>query len=287
MIAILKRELRSYFLTPAGYIYMGFFLLIAGIYFVFINLIRMSSDFSNFLGSILLIYLFTIPMLTMRLFSEERRQKTDQLLLTAPVTVAEIVMGKFLAAFILFLLTLGATALYALVIAVFGELALAATVGGYLGFIFLGASYISIGMFISAATENQITAGAVSFFSLLMIWLIDSVSQIFPTGITSGLIAALFLGGIVCAFLYFNTRNLYIVLAGAIVWGAVIAGLYGFNRTVFNGFIRKVFSWFSLNKRYQDFTLGIVKGEALFYYASFCGLFLFLTAQLIEKRRWN
>jgi ABC-2 type transport system permease protein len=266
---------------------MGFFLLITGIYFVFGNLLPMDSRFSGFLGSILLIYLFAIPMLTMRLFSEERRQKTDQLLLTSPVSVAEIVAGKFLAAFILFLLTLGVTVLYALVIAVFGELAVAETIGGYIGFIFLGASYISVGVFISAATENQITAGMICFFSLLMIWLLDSVSQIFPTDIKSGLIAAGTLGGICCFFLYLNTKNLFIPLVGTIVCAGVLTVLYFFNQNIFNGFIRKFFSWFSLNQRYQDFTIGILKVESLFYYFSFCGLFLFLTAQLIEKRRWN
>jgi ABC-2 type transport system permease protein len=287
MIAIFKRELRAYFLTPMGYIYMGFFLLLMGIFFTFGNLFSGNPQFNGFLGSMLFIYLFAIPLLTMRLFSEERRQKTDQLLLTSPVSVAEIVLGKFLAALALFLMTLAVTVLYAAVIAVFGDLAPGETFSAYLGFIFLGASYISVGIFVSAGTENQITAALVSFFTLLVIWLIDPVTQIFPTGIQSGLIAAGVLAALLCVFLYLNTRNLFIMLGAVIISGALIAALYFFNREIFNGFIRKFFSWFSLNQRYDNFTRGILKLDSLVYYLSFTGLFLFLTAQFIEKRRWN
>ncbi|GHU03930.1 hypothetical protein FACS1894147_08470 [Spirochaetia bacterium] len=287
MIAILKREFRSYFSSPMGFIYMGFFLLFMGIFFAMINLMNGSAQFSGFLGNMLFIYLFAIPMLTMRLFSEERRQKTDQLLLTSPVSVAEIVLGKFLAAFLVFTLTLAVTILYAIVIAVFGELAVAETIGSYVGFLFLGASYISLGVFISAATEHQITAAMITFFILMVILLLDSLTQIFPTDIKSGIIAAGVLGVLLCLFLYLNTRNIFIALAALLICAALITGVFFFNKMLFNGFLRKFFSWFSLNARYTDFTTGILKVESLFYYLSFSGLFLFLTAQRIEKRRWN
>lgn len=286
MIAVFKQTFRSYFLTPMGYLYMGFFLLVTGIYFVFINLMPGNARFSSFLGSILLLYLFAIPMLTMRLFSEERRQKTDQLLLTAPVTIGEIVVGKFLGAFALFLLTLCVTVTYAAVIGIFGELWIPETAGAYIGFIFLGAAYIAVGLFISASTENQITAGLVSFFGLFMLWLIDPISRIFPTDIKSGVIAAGVLTGLLCVFLYLNTKSVFIAIIAFGVCAAGIAALFFLKPLVFNGFIRKVFSWFSLNQRYQDFAMGVVKIETLFYYASFCGVFLFLTLQVIEKRRW-
>ena len=175
MIAILKREIKSYFITPIGGLYMGFFLLTAGIFFFFSNLMGQSSHFTTLLRSILFIYLFAIPLLTMRLFSEEKRQRTDQLLLTSPVSIPEIVLGKFLAAFSLYVLTLLVTLMYVIVIVIFGDLAVWETVGSYIGFILLGASYIAIGVFISAGTENQLTAALVTFFSLMMIWLMVSI----------------------------------------------------------------------------------------------------------------
>lgn len=287
MLAIFKREIRAYFLTPIGYVYMGFFLLLTGFFFTFSNMFSQSSQFTGFLGNMLFICLFAVPLLTMRLFSEEKKQKTDQLLLTSPVSITGIVCGKFLAAMTVYCGALVFTALYALVIAVYGDLQVWETLGSYIGFIFLGASYISIGIFVSALTENQFSAALASFFFLFFIWLIDPISQMVPSDIKSGLISALVLLAALLVFIYFNTKNWVIVLGAALIGGLAIGGFYLFKRNVFNGFIRKFLGWFSLNRRYQPFSLGLLKFDSLLYYASFAGLFLFLTVRLIEKRRWN
>jgi len=287
MFAIFKRELRAYFLTPIGYLYMGLFLLLTGIFFTFNNIFSQSSQFASFLGSILFIYLFAIPLLTMRLFSEEKRQKTDQLLLTSPVSITGIVCGKFMAALAVYCGTLVFTALYAVVVAVYGDLQTWETLGSYIGFIFLGASYISVGIFVSTVTENQLTAALVSFFALMLIWLIDPVSQMVPSDTRSGIISAVVLLAAMLIFIYLNTRNWVIVLGAALIGGLAIGGFYIFKRDIFFGFIRKFLGWFSLNRRYGSFSLGLLKFDSLLYYASFSGLFLFLTVRLIEKRRWN
>jgi len=287
MMAILKRELKSYFLTPIGYLYMGFFLLVAGVFFTFGNLLPRSSYFTSFLSGVLFVYLFAIPLLTMRLFSEERRQRTDQLLLTSPVSIPEIVLGKFLAAYAVYLLTLAVTVMYALVVGIHGDLAVWETLGSYIGFILLGASYISVGVFISAGTENQLTSALVSFFSLLIIWLIDPISQAVPSDLAAGIVSAAVLVGAVCGYLYINTRNRYLAAGAAFLGALIIAALYFVDKGVYIGFIRKFLGWFSLNKRYESFSMGILKIDSLVYYVSFSGLFLFLTVRLIEKRRWN
>ncbi|MDR0475482.1 MAG: ABC transporter permease [Treponema sp.] len=287
MIAVFKREIRAYFQTPIGYIYMGFFLLITGIFFTAWNIMSGSSYFSNFLGSLLFIYLFAVPILTMRLFSEEKRQKTDQLLLTSPISIPSIVIGKFLAALSLYAMTAVITFLYALVIAVYGDLMWGETIGSYIGFLFLGAGYISLGIFISAGTENQLTAAIVTFFCLLLVLFIDPITQMVPSDLNSGLISAVVLTCLACLFVFFNTRNWVITLAAFAVCVLAIAGFWIFGRNVYSGFIRKFLGWFSLNRRYQPFTMGILKIDALVYYSSFCALFLFLTVRIIEKRRWN
>jgi ABC-2 type transport system permease protein len=287
MIAILKREIKSYFLTPIGYIYMGFFLLVTGVFYTFGNLLSRSPQFAGFLGNVLFIYLFAIPLLTMRLFSEEKRQKTDQLLLTSPISIPAIVLGKFFAAFSLYILTLVVTVFYVVVIAVYGDLAVWETVGSYIGFIFLGASYISVGVFVSAGTENQFTAALVGFFSLLLIWIIDPIVNIVPSDVLSGVIFAGLIALAAGLFLYLNIKNLYLGIGVVIVGALIITALYFFKRNIFSGLIQNTLSWFSLNQRYSNFSLGILKIESLFYYTSFSGLFLFLTVRLIEKRRWN
>jgi ABC-2 type transport system permease protein len=246
-----------------------------------------SSQFVNFLGGILLIYLFAVPLLTMRLFSEEKRQKTDQLLLTSPVSIAGIVCGKFLAALAVYVGSLLITIAYAVVIKIYGDLQVWETLGSYIGFIFLGASYISVGLFVSAGTENQLTAALVSFFVIMIFMIIDLIAQMVPTDIQSGLISAAVLLAMVLLFLYLNTRNIIIVAAAAIAGGLAIGSFYLFKQDVFFGFMQNFLGWFSLNRRYYSFTMGLLELDSLLYYASFSGLFLFFTVRLIEKRRWN
>jgi ABC-2 type transport system permease protein len=287
MIAIFKREIKAYFLTPIGYLYMGLFLLLTGIFFTFGNIFSQSSQFSGFLGNLLFIYLFAVPLLTMRLFSEEKRQKTDQLLLTSPASITEIVCGKFLAALTLYAMTMVVTILYAAVIAVFGDLQTMEVLGSYIGFLFLGAGYISVGVFISASTENQLTAALVTFFCLLVILLLDSIVQIIPTDQMAGLISAAVLAAAVLLILFINTRNWVITLGAVIICGLAIGAFWYFQKNVYAGFLGKFLGWFSLNRRYQSFSMGLLKFDSLLYYASFSGLFLFLTVRLIEKRRWN
>ena len=287
MLAIFKRELKAYFLTPIGYFYMGIFLLLTGIFFFFDNILSGRSQYTGFLGSLLMIFLFAVPLLTMRLFSEEKRQKTDQLLLTSPVSITGIVCGKFLAAMTVFCGTLLVTVSYALVIAAYGDLLVWETLGSYIGFIFLGACYISLGIFISAITENQLTAAFATFFTLMLIWLIDPISRVVPTDTRTGIISAVVLLVILLIFIFFSTRNWAISLGAGIAGGLAIGGFYLFGQNVFFGFLRNFMGWFSLNSRYNPFSMGLLKFDDLLYYASFFSLFLFLTIRLIEKRRWN
>jgi len=223
----------------------------------------------------------------MRLFSEERKQKTDQLLLTSPISIPAIVTGKFLAAFTVYGFTIIITFLYALLIAFFGDLMWGETIGSYIGFLFLGAGYISIGVLISAGTENQLTAALVTFFSLLIVLFIEPITMLVPSDPFAGIISAGLLAALIILFIFLNTKNKPITLIVIIISAIVIAGLWILNKEIYEGFIRKFLGWFSLNKRYQPFTMGIIKIDALVYYSSFCALFLFLTVRIIEKRRWN
>jgi len=286
MIAVLSRELRTYFQTPTGYIFMGLFLLVSGFFFTLGNLISGSSYFTSFLQSILFIYLLAIPLLTMRLLSEERRQKTDQLLLTSPITVTDIVLGKFFAAFIVFLLTLLVTVLYAVVVGIFGDLAVWQTVGGYIGFSLLGASFISVGILISAVSESQVSAAFFTFFALLLIWFLNLVKSVAPIDpVSSTIFAAVVVVGL-AAFFFANTKSWIASGAVVIVGAATIVVLHLFSPNVFDGLIAEVLDWFSLLERFDAFTLGLVKMEEVVFYLSFTSIFLFVTVRLIEKRRW-
>ena len=170
MLAIWKREVQSYFLSPVAYVFIGFFMLVCGIFFATGNILTQNASFNATLGTISFLFMMVVPILTMRLLSEERKNKTDQLLLTAPVSVSAIVVGKYLAAVTVFLITLVISLVYPLVLAIFGQPSFGEIFAGYIGFFLLGCALISVGVFISALTESQVIAAVATFFILLILW---------------------------------------------------------------------------------------------------------------------
>lgn len=286
MLAIFKREMKSYFLTPIGYISMGLFLLISGIFFAFGNLYPLNPNFSGFLSSITFIFLLVVPILTMRLFSEEYRNKTDQLIFTIPVTIPGIVLGKFLAAMTLFVLILMLTALYAVVIALHGPLDTRETVSAYIGFILMGSVFISIGLFISATTENQVSSALGTFGALLVLWFMDMIRTAVPAGQGAGMFFASVLAIALAVWIYSYTRNIYLA-AVVFAFMIIILLIAVFTRQdVFIGFIGKVLGWISPVERYRSFAMGVIRINGVIYYLSLTGCFLFLTVRLIDRKRW-
>lgn len=288
MIAVYKRELRAYFTSSIGYIFMGFFLLLSGFFFAMTNLFPSNPNYTAVLGSITFIFLIVVPILTMRLMPDDKRQRTDQLLLTSPLSLAGIVLGKYFAAVTVFLMTLLVTVLYPIILSFFGNIAVWEIMGGYIGFMLLGSAFIAIGLFVSSLTENQVVAAVITFSALLFMWIIDWISQGLPTDITSGLIFAAILALGAGVFVYFNTRNIYIGVATSLLGGGAIGLTYFLgNKFFFEGFIVRIFDWFSLIKRYDEFQLGVLSLGPIVYYLSFIAAFVYLTMRVLEKKRWS
>jgi ABC-2 type transport system permease protein len=250
------------------------------------NLFGRNPDFGQFLQSVWIVYLFAVPLLTMRLISEERNQQTDQLLFTSPIRLVDVVGGKFIAAFVVFLLTLVVTALYAVIIAVYGELAFWETLGAYIGFILLGGCFISIGVLVSALTENQVTAAFFTFFVLLFIWLLDVVKQYVPADPGFGIAFAYVIAVGIGALIFLNTRSWLIGVAVAVLGGIAVTVGVIVDTGIYQGLITDVLNWFSLLERFNDFVLGVLKLDVVVFYLSFIGVFLYLTVRILEKRRW-
>ena len=173
MKAIFARELKAYFQTPVGYIFIGMFLIVSGYFFAVANLLPKSSDLGSVFSNMLMMFLFLVPVLTMRLLSEERNSRTDQLLLTAPVSVREIVLGKFAAAAAMYCITVFVTLLYLLVLGIHSQPDYSKIFCNYIGFILMGFSYISIGLFISSLTQNQASAAIATFAVLLLLFMLE------------------------------------------------------------------------------------------------------------------
>jgi len=287
MIAILKKEMRAYFTSVAGYGFLAVLLLMAGLFFSVINVDGKLASFAYALNNCTVLFLILIPVLTMRLFAEEARQKTDQLLFTSPLRVSQIVTGKFLAALLLFLIGMGITVLLPFTLSLIGSIPTAEVASTYIGYILLGSCYIAVGLFISSLTENQIIAAVVTFAVLLLFLVMDMLVLAMPAG---RLASAIFLGAIAAGIslaLYTSTKNLWIAIGFFVLCAAAGTITFFANNLLFDGVIGQFMSWFSLLKRFDTFFSGIMNLSDVVYYVTFSIAFVFLTIHTIEKRRWK
>lgn len=176
MSAIFWKEVKSYFYSPMAYILIGLFILLTSLFF-WPNLVYGSGDFSGSLSSMGFILLFIVPVLTMKILAEDRKNGTEVLLITSPASITSMVTGKFLAVCFVFAIMTVLTFIYPIVLLAFGGTFTVQLVGGYIGFLLLGATFISVGVFASSLTENQVVAVVISFVSLLIMWLAGSLSS--------------------------------------------------------------------------------------------------------------
>ncbi len=174
MKAIYKREMRAYFTTPLGYIYLGVFLAVAGAVFCYTTLFQMSADVTAYYTTMLYAFVVLLPLLTMKLFSEEKKQRTEQLLLTSPVSLTGMVMGKFLAAFTLFFASHTVSSLYFLILYRYAAVKTAMLFGNYFAVLLAGMCFIAVGVFVSSVTENQLAA-AIGTMGILLVFLLLSL----------------------------------------------------------------------------------------------------------------
>lgn len=176
MKAIFKKELRSYFLSPIGYVFMSVYIFLSAFFFINGSVAYASANVKALFSNVNIIFLFLISILTMKSFSEEKNKKTEQLLLTAPIKVSEIVLGKYFAALCVFLISLAVSLVMTAVLFIFGDPPLGECIGGYIGFILLWASLIAVGIFISALTESQIISAIYTFAALLLLSYFDFIA---------------------------------------------------------------------------------------------------------------
>ena len=234
MFAIYKRELRSYFTTAVGYVFLAIIVALSAVAFSLTTILQASNDVTTYFTVLLFILMVALPVLTMKLFSEERKMRTEQLLLTAPVSIAKIVTAKFFAAFTVFF---GANLLCSLAyitLFMYSEPEGGIILGNIIAITLVGAAFIAVGIFVSSLTENQLAAAIGTFGILLAMLGVGLLSAVIP-------------------------------------WYPV----------------RYVLGWFSILTRDSNFTNGFFDFAALFYYASVCFIFLFLTCRVLERRRYS
>ncbi len=255
MTAIYKKELSSYFINPLGYVFVCVYLVVSSLIFCLTTYKAKSYDTSAFFSLLIIAFIILIPLLTMKLFSDERKLKTEQLIMTSPVTITGMVIGKFFAAFTVFAGSLLVSAinfipLYSIAFAerngssysnthigpVTGQI-----IGSFIGILLIGAAFIAIGMFVSAFFEDQLAAAITTIGVILFMVMIGEINQLTDAE------------------------------------GNKIISVYA---------IRFVLDWISVLSRFASFSYGIFDFTAVLYYFSIAGVFIFLTIRVYDRRRW-
>ena len=191
MFAIFKREFRAYFTSPLGYVFLAIFYAFSGLFFYIFSLSVGSTDISSVFLMMFMVLMVFVPLLTMRLLSEDKKQKTDQLTLTAPVSLLSIVMGKFLAAYAIFAIGVAVMPVYGFVMSTFAKVSWLPIWGNTVGLLLLGGIFVSIGLFVSSLTENQMIAAIGGFFINLMILLMNTLTSALPTGFLQDVLSSI------------------------------------------------------------------------------------------------
>ena len=287
MTAIYKRELKSYLTSMVGYLFIFFILVLTGIYFSAYQLSAAYPKFEYTLSAVTFVFLIGVPILTMRVLAEERKQKTDQLLLTAPVSVGNIVVGKYLALVTVYAIPILVMCTYPLIMSKFGTVAFASAYTAILGFFLLGCANIAIGVFMSALTESQVIAAVLTFVLLFAFYMMNGISSFFSKTSMSTCVAFGLLILAAAIILYTMIKNVLISAIAAVIGEVILIVIYVAKSSVFEGGIQKVLNIFNLSGHFDNFTSNIFDIKGIVYFLSVIAVCLFLTMQSISKRRWN
>ena len=287
MIAVLKHELRLYFHSLTAYVFGAFLLVFVGIGAMMYNIQAAVSNIEYVLSFSCLVFVVIVPILTMRVIAEERRQKTDQLLYSLPITTTQVIVGKYLALLAVYLIPLAIICLYPLIFAQFGDVYLPTSYGSIAAFFILGAALIALGVFISSLTENQGFAAGIGVAVILFNYYSVSLSEyVSSTAFGSFAVLCVFVV-ILAAVINHLTKNENLAYGIGLVLIAGLAALYFVDSTKFEGLVPNIMTKLSLFERFYTFVNGVFDMTAIVYYLTVIAFFLFLSVQSLEKRRYN
>ena len=270
-----------------GYIFGAFLLLFGGIFFYFTNLRGGYPQFEYSLQTTSFIFLLIVPVVTMKCISEEKHQRTDQLLYSLPISTTEVVLGKFAALYTVFLIPMAIMCIYPPILGIFGEVNYAATYSCMFGFLMLGGALLSIGLFISSLTESQVIAAVVSFGTVLLCYFMTSLSGAMPTDAWASVVAFTVVCVLIGLCVYVLCKDWWIAGSFALAGEVIVVGVYSFKSELFEGLFPSVIEKLSVYDIYYSFSIGTFDISAVVYYLSIMAVCLFLTVQSLERKRYN
>lgn len=287
MKAVLRHELSSYFTNLTGYVFGAFLLLFAGIYTMAFNLKSMLTNFEYVLGNMAFAFLIIVPILTMRVLAEEKKQKTDQLLYSLPLSMTSVVLGKYLALLIMFLIPVAIIGLYPVFLSSFGNIYLPASFSTLTGFFFMGAALIAIGVFISSITENQAVAAGVCFVVMLMNYYLYTIAAYTSVSAFASFIAFSAVILLFAVIVRLMTKNTLMAIGAGIIPEIILTVIYVIDNSKFEGLFPEIMQKLSLFERFYVFVDGVFDLTGIVYFTTIIAIFLFLSVQSMEKRRWS
>ena len=287
MTAVLKHELRNYFHSFTAYVFGAFLLAIVGIGSMLYNLQAAVSNFEYVLSFGCIVFVVIVPILTMRVIAEERRQKTDQLLYSLPITTVQVVLGKYLALLVVYAVPLCLISLYPLIFSRYGDVYLPTSYGSILAFLVLGAALIALGMFLSSLTDNQGFAAGIGIAVILFNYYSVSLSEYVSSTAFGSMVAICVLILALWGIIRYLTKNETLAYGVSFLLLAVTVVAYQMDAASFEGLLPKIMTQLSLFERFYVFVNGVFDMTAIVYYAAVIVFFLFLSVQSLEKRRYN
>ena len=287
MKAVFKHELSSHFTGLTGYVFGAFLLLFTGIYVLAYNLARYYTNFEYVLGGMGFVFLVIVPILTMRVLAEERHQKTDQLLYSLPISMTEVVLGKYLAMLVVFAIPVAIICLDPLVLSSYGDVYLPMAYSALGGFFLLGAVLIAMGTFVSSVTESQAVSAGLCFVAMLINYYLADLAGFVSTTPVASLIAVSITVILVAVIVQLLTKNTTVALGTAVVLEGVTLAVYLAKSSLFEGLFPNVLKALSLYEHFYGLLDGMLDVGSIVYYISAIAVLLFLSVQSMEKRRWS
>ena len=288
MKAIYKRELNSYFHTMIGYVFIAFLVAYTGIYFMAYNLNYGYPYFSYVLSGVLFVLLIAVPVLTMRSFAEERKNKTDKLLLTSPVSVGRIVLGKYLAMVTILAVPCVIYLIFPLIIKAQGTSYILTDYLSILMFFLLGCVYISIGLFLSSLTESTIIAAISTVGILVALYLWSGILEFLPAGAGANAVGIVLILSLLVLGLWQMTKNWLFSAAAEVLAAAGTLAVYLIKPELFENLLSEILGKLELTEYLTSITQNsYLDLGGIILYLSLIVIFLFLTVQMIQKRRWS
>ena len=287
MKAVYLREMRAYFTTIIGWLFLAVMTLFVGVYAYVLNFIQKYPTFEATLYYVNFVYLLVIPILTMRVFAEERRRGTADLLYTLPLRLSGVAAGKYLALATMLAIPCALFTLYPLILSRFGAVEMRTAMGAIFGFFLLGAALAAVGMFLSTLTSNRIASAILIFGVLFLSYLLADLVDYIPRDGYASFLCFLILALALAVLVYIMTKSGVFAAGFAIVCELALTALYFLKTDWFEGAFPDILASCALFVRFERFATGIFDLGAVVYYLSVIALFVFFTVLSLERRRWN